>query len=296
MVVAVLVVMNMFMFYRVQLQAQEEPVLLVRVPTDFRSVQEAINNVSDGGRVEVENGTYYEYIRIVKPLTLVCTGEMVIDGGYRNYYGGPYQIYVNASDVTISGLTFQTSYVSPLAVGIYAENCQNLEITNNTFTDSTSVGIKLLNVQNARVFNNTIDVYYMPIMMHYSKNISFTYNVIRDASQQFGLYHSRNIVFHHNNVFNDEWSSHPTNDYPRVSNTTCTWDDGNYGNYWSDYTVRYPNATEIGSSGVWDTPYQIDPDDVDGREHYDYYPLTKDPQLPSNESNRHGGAGRNYLR
>ena len=26
-------------------------------------------------------------------------------------------------------------------------------------------------------------------------------------------------------------------------------------NYWSDYLTRYPNAKEIGDSGIWDTPY-----------------------------------------
>ncbi|MGE5187861.1 MAG: NosD domain-containing protein, partial [Betaproteobacteria bacterium] len=29
------------------------------------------------------------------------------------------------------------------------------------------------------------------------------------------------------------------------------WD----GNYWSDYHARYPNASEIDNSGIWDTPY-----------------------------------------
>ena len=26
-------------------------------------------------------------------------------------------------------------------------------------------------------------------------------------------------------------------------------------NYWSDYLTKYPNAKEIGNSGIWDTPY-----------------------------------------
>ena len=29
------------------------------------------------------------------------------------------------------------------------------------------------------------------------------------------------------------------------------WDN----NYWSDYTSKYPNASQIGNSGIWDTPY-----------------------------------------
>jgi parallel beta-helix repeat protein len=35
------------------------------------------------------------------------------------------------------------------------------------------------------------------------------------------------------------------------------WDNGTLGNYWSDYFTRYPNATEIGNSGIGDTPYAM---------------------------------------
>ncbi|MHA1369166.1 MAG: PKD domain-containing protein [Promethearchaeota archaeon] len=34
-----------------------------------------------------------------------------------------------------------------------------------------------------------------------------------------------------------------------------TWDNGTTGNYWGDYTIRYPNAGNDGR--VWDTPYVI---------------------------------------
>jgi len=48
-----------------------------------------------------------------------------------------------------------------------------------------------------------------------------------------------------------------------------TWDNGypSGGNYWSDYQTRYPNAAEIDSSGIWNTPYVIDSNNTD------YYPL-----------------------
>ncbi len=32
------------------------------------------------------------------------------------------------------------------------------------------------------------------------------------------------------------------------------WDNGVEGNYWSNYAAKYPNASEIGTSGVYDTP------------------------------------------
>jgi len=41
------------------------------------------------------------------------------------------------------------------------------------------------------------------------------------------------------------------------------WDNGSVGNYWSDYQSKYPNASEIGNTGIGDTSYIIDSDNVD---------------------------------
>ena len=35
------------------------------------------------------------------------------------------------------------------------------------------------------------------------------------------------------------------------------WDNGTVGNYWSNYTQKYPNVREVGSSGIGDIPYVI---------------------------------------
>jgi hypothetical protein len=45
------------------------------------------------------------------------------------------------------------------------------------------------------------------------------------------------------------------------------WDNGREGNYWSDYLLRYPNAAQIDSTNVMDTPYVIDANNQDN------YPL-----------------------
>ena len=44
------------------------------------------------------------------------------------------------------------------------------------------------------------------------------------------------------------------------------WDNGTDGNYWDDYTEKYPAAIQLGD--VWDTPYIIS----DG-ENQDRFPL-----------------------
>ena len=56
-----------------------------------------------------------------------------------------------------------------------------------------------------------------------------------------------------------------------VSNS---FDDGKTGNYWGDYISRYPNATEVDDSGIWNTPYVV------GGNVTDNYPLINKPNVP----------------
>jgi parallel beta-helix repeat protein len=42
-----------------------------------------------------------------------------------------------------------------------------------------------------------------------------------------------------------------------------SWDDWQRGNYWSDYKERYPDATEVNSTGLWDTAYVLDERNID---------------------------------
>ena len=48
------------------------------------------------------------------------------------------------------------------------------------------------------------------------------------------------------------------------------WDDGEFGNYWSDYKQRYPKAKRIWLKGIWDAPYEIT-----GGDNNDTCPLIK---------------------
>lgn len=52
-----------------------------------------------------------------------------------------------------------------------------------------------------------------------------------------------------------------------IVNVADSWDNGSVGNYWCDYLAKYPNASEIGDSGIGDTPYIIKANNTDN------YPL-----------------------
>jgi len=51
-------------------------------------------------------------------------------------------------------------------------------------------------------------------------------------------------------------------------------------NYWSDYLTKYPNATEIGNTGVWDTPYCWDMEYHDSLGYTDNHPLVEPVSAP----------------
>jgi hypothetical protein len=70
-----------------------------------------------------------------------------------------------------------------------------------------------------------------------------------------------NTIYHNNFVNNVEQAFAQ----PNVFNY---WDNGKEGNFWSDFSAKYPNATEVDSLGVWNTPYVIDANNTDN------YPLT----------------------
>jgi parallel beta-helix repeat protein len=54
----------------------------------------------------------------------------------------------------------------------------------------------------------------------------------------------------------------------------CIWDDGERGNYWSDYRTRYPNALDINGTGIGDTPFYINPNNIDN------YPVMETSVIP----------------
>jgi parallel beta-helix repeat protein len=128
--------------------------------------------------------------------------------------------------------------------GFTAAFSANINITGNEFSE-----IRLQNTVNCLIYSNKITG-GAGIAFSASINNTITYNLIANCS--YGLYlryASLNTIYGNNFVDNDR----------HVANlgSINTWDDGSKGNYWSDYTTRYPNASELNGMGVWDTPYAI---------------------------------------
>jgi len=81
--------------------------VVINVPTDYTTIQQAINNASPGDTIYVMNGTYTESLTIDKPLKLMGEGRDVVN------LIGPYKpvIEITSSGVKVTG--FNISAGSP---------------------------------------------------------------------------------------------------------------------------------------------------------------------------------------
>jgi len=77
------------------------------------------------------------------------------------------------------------------------------------------------------------------------------------------LIYRNNFLNNTRQVYDFSWR------HPFIRPSISTWDSDypSCGNYWSDYEELYPDAEELGDSGIWDTPYFID------KNNQDNYPL-----------------------
>ncbi len=134
-------------------------------------------------------------------------------------------------------------------------------VTQNVLA-SNQYSISLENSLNNSILGNALTNSTYAISLSQSSINSISENYL--DGNQYGMYimhSSANFIIHNGFGFNARqvFSSDSQN----------AWDGGSTsaGNYWGDYQYLYPNARELASSGIWDTPYVIDGNNKDN------YPL-----------------------
>lgn len=132
---------------------QQSPSGIIIVPIHFATIQEAINNASDGDVIEVipRAMPYYENVTVNKTLTIRQWSEAtpgnypVVDGGNK----GGTVFNVTSSDVEIKGFIIRNG-----KYGIYL-HCNNSRIVNNTLTSNVD-GVFLYRSYNCTLRNNRL--------------------------------------------------------------------------------------------------------------------------------------------
>jgi len=208
----------------------------------YAGIQEAINapETQDGQTIHVDAGTYNENVIVDKSITLQGEDKetTIINGR-----GLSSTVEVTADKVTVTGFTIENS--------------------SKTGSPTACSGCLLSNVTGCRVFQNNIISNWNGISLNQCNDNVISENAVAlNVNNGISLQDSLNNSIYRNNFIDNAAQA-------GLTNSTDIWDDGypSGGNYWSDYTERYPNATETADSGIWNTPYVLDGNNQDN------YPL-----------------------
>lgn len=234
------------------------------------------------------------------PILLECGGIIFDGGGYTlEGAGGGIALNVTCSNVTVRNIVAVNWEVGILgaynnnsicncslngnekAIAIYADN---YTVTEN-YVVQNEWGIRVkgnnITVTENHVLNNTVGI-WVDSYGGYSGN-TIARNTI-EVNGQIAIETELGGGFqvHHNNfIINNAGTPIVSTAYSVIPGDETQvvmppWDNGQEGNYWSNYASKYPNATEIGTSGIGDTPYVINvAPDLSDR-----HPLVKQVALP----------------
>ena len=172
-------------------------------------------------------------------ITLLCSHVTV-----TNFYVSGWQIGVRG--VYDSNIISHNNFTSNrYDVAIYADN---YIVTGNYFSFQRIVG------DNTIISKNVISIpdFKSGFWISQSSGIVIETNdvILKEMSTSFISSDNSTIHVRCNNFLNIEVNTGGALSLS-LQGDRPYWD----GNYWSDYRTRYPNASEIGSSGIWNTPY-----------------------------------------
>jgi nitrous oxidase accessory protein len=171
----------------------------IRVPYDYLTIQEAINNASEGDMIYVHNGTYFEHVIVNKTVSLIGENKniAIIDGMDIGTV-----LNVTAYDVTVTGFTIQNSgseWLYTLDSGILIQSSNN-HIENNVIS-SNSAGILLNRSDNNLLISNNVSSNRYGIILKNSRDNTIISNVVlSNKNRGIGFSNSNNNALVSNNV------------------------------------------------------------------------------------------------
>jgi nitrous oxidase accessory protein NosD len=262
------------------------------VPDDYPTIQEAINNASEGDTIFVRSGMYNENVVVNKGVSLIGenSSNTIIDGMNKDV-----TVWVQSWNVSVSGFTIAGGYVGSVFVylneGGYFVPLWRVVIKDNLICNS-SWGIVSARLYYGRFEGNVIEsVPVYGLLMGGCRFNTVVGNNISGCQTGVLLLHipdvdglplsSHDNRFYHNNLIENTVQVDATENYGVIDNGPNSWDDGypSGGNYWSSingsdmYYGPYQNLT--GPDGVNDIPYSINESNID------HYPLINPFEHPS---------------
>ena len=192
---------------------------------NYTSIQDAIDNASNGYTVFVYNGTYYENIVVNKSISLIGENKntTVIDGNSSGIV-----VYVIADWVNISEFTIKNSGKDYGDVGIFIKSNYNTIYSNNISSNERG-GILLDNCNfniikdNTISYNGIIDRAISGIELEFSHNNTITGNLVSlNYGRGIGIYQSSNNNISYNIISNNHGTGIVLGDYFNNRNNNMT--------------------------------------------------------------------------
>jgi parallel beta-helix repeat protein len=190
---------------------------------------------------------------------------------------------------TSSNLNISENSVSECLMGIDILNANYSIISQNSVNQNTLAGFFVRDSNYNTFLDNTMNHNFQwGLFLEDSNNNTFSGNVVSNTfltgiviegssankllknqitNNSYGI--SIGSADNNEIYFNNIYENRENEAYEGDTCTNNQWDNGTTGNYWGNYTEKYPEAKKDGE--FWDTPYEIDGDGLG----MDNFPLVK---------------------
>jgi parallel beta-helix repeat protein len=234
-------------------------------------------------------------------IKILCS-DIVFDGAGYSFVGGQFEKPTGILFSNVKNVSVRNIEVSNFFNGIYLSNSNNCLIENvnvsycyegltlessnfNQVVNSTVRnmykgdfnGISLdFSDGNILLQNSLISNQYSIMIFNCQNNIICKYTIMTSivavnmmqASRAGHSTPSNNYIYLNSFINNSLPYSLMDLDISPLEKNNATgyfnyWSYDGYGNYYSDYQTKYPNAAEIGNTGIGDTPYFLSSNNID---------------------------------
>jgi parallel beta-helix repeat protein len=261
----------------------------IRVPTDYPTIQAAIDAASSGDTVFVYNGTYCENLAINKAVSLIGEDKdiTIIDGSKS---GGNMVIRIGADSVRVSGFTIQNGSHSNIMMvsnnntitgnrisnntwmgGIYVQYGANNTIQNNIFSNNgNAINLYWGTSVNNNVANNSIMNNNVGITVWYSNDNVIVENTLsnNNVGMEFS-WGSVNNAINSNLIVNNGYGIH----FSAASGGSTLRNNNMFSNKYSLIVDGWDYADYLHDIDISNT--------INGKPIY-YLVNQKDKEIPSN--------------
>jgi hypothetical protein len=237
----------------------------------------ADGSVSGTNTIQREGNHYDLTESLYNSSIVVLCDNVVLDGDGFTLQGPNGWPTPAAINLTCTGVTVENFVIKFWEVGILGVYDGNI-ITNNSLIGNErdiaiyangydvignyiALGAYCVRVtgNNDTFSRNTIDNWGFAFWITDSSGILITEDNITSHNPTVFQTNYGGFKVYHNNFYNMVGAMVLMTNMNATNADFPPWDNGypSGGNYWSDYTSRYPNATEIDNSGIGDIPYFV---------------------------------------